>query len=74
MPFRLNTMNSRKLTAILKAPQTHGLNDLNLRKDLLARIKAMLEMLERRLREAITAIIEFSRSVFKEISLLLSRI
>ena len=30
--IRLNTLNSQKLTAILKAPQTHGLNDLNLRK------------------------------------------
>ena len=37
--------------------------------DLLARIKAMLEMLERRLREAITALIEFSRSVFKEFTM-----
>lgn len=32
MPFRLNTLNSQRLTAILKAPQTYGLNDLNLRK------------------------------------------
>ena len=37
--------------------------------DLLARIKAMLEMLERRLREAIRALIEFSRSVFKEFTM-----
>ena len=37
--------------------------------DLLARIKAMLEMLDRRLREAITSLIEFSRSVFKEFTL-----
>ena len=29
----------------------------------------MLEMLERRLREAITALIEFSRSVFKEFTM-----
>ena len=37
--------------------------------DLLARLKAMLEMLERRLREAITSLIEFSRSVFKEFTM-----
>ena len=37
--------------------------------DLLARIKAMLEMLDRRLREAITSLIEFSRSVFKEFTM-----
>ena len=37
--------------------------------DLLAPIKAMLEMLERRLREAVTALIEFSRSVFKEFTI-----
>ncbi|MBD5281066.1 MAG: hypothetical protein HDS35_11080 [Bacteroides sp.] len=37
--------------------------------NLLARIKAILEMLERRLREAITALIEFSRSVFNKFTL-----
>ena len=37
--------------------------------DLLARIKAMLEMLDRRLREAITSLIVFSRSVFKEFTM-----
>ncbi len=37
--------------------------------DLLARIKVMPEMLERRLREAVTAVIEYSRSIFKEFTM-----
>ena len=37
--------------------------------DLLARLKAMLEMLERRLRDAIVAVIEYSRSIFKEFTM-----
>ena len=37
--------------------------------DLLARIKAMLEMLERKFREAVTAVIEYSRSIFKEFTM-----
>ena len=37
--------------------------------DLLARLTAMLEMLERRLREAIVAVIEYSRSIFKEFTM-----
>ena len=37
--------------------------------DLLARLKAMLEMLERRLSEAIIAVIEYSRSIFKEFTM-----
>ena len=37
--------------------------------DLLARLKAMLEMLERTLRNAIIAVIEYSRSIFKEFTM-----
>ena len=37
--------------------------------DILARLKAMLEMLERRLRDAIVAVIEYSRSIFKEFTM-----
>ena len=37
--------------------------------DLLARLKAMLEMLERRLRDAIVAVIEYSRSIFKDFTM-----
>ena len=37
--------------------------------DLLARLKAMLEMLERTLRNAIIAVIEYSKSIFKEFTM-----
>ena len=71
----LNTVQAKyselsKAYRDLEIPSKMRIERLEFEKaDLLVRIKAMLEMLERTLRNAILAVIEYSRSIFKEFTM-----